>query len=188
MSLSSHCNATGPRRPSQKLYHRCGCLLVSCSCPRRFHPSMGFNNAALVHSIGNTVDSSHTNSTSCCQQTRRRVSSDPCLPERLPSSSNYRLISYRVVCHIPQIGFMQREAERLAPRELTKQLLQATMEETVDTDSVSNPGVRNVRPDVEPIRSPSYIHSFVMSMVGFRPGRTLAGWSNVQVCGTKTVT
>lgn len=80
---------------------------------------------------------------------------------------------------------MQREAARFAPREFTKQLLKVTMEETLDTESTANPGVRDSRPDVEPVRSPSYIYSFVKSMVGPRAGRTpAAGWSNVQVCGT----
>ncbi|KAK0468307.1 uncharacterized protein EV420DRAFT_1503720 [Desarmillaria tabescens] len=59
-----------------------------------------FNNAAIIEVIGRNLDS-----TLACRRARRRVTSDPCLPERLPSTA-----------------FLQREAESVAPNEILRQL------------------------------------------------------------------
>jgi len=48
---------------------------------------MSFNNAAVVSTIGYAFDSGPSSSQS--RHPRRRVSSDPCLPERLPTSGKY---------------------------------------------------------------------------------------------------
>ncbi|KAG7449270.1 uncharacterized protein BT62DRAFT_945391 [Guyanagaster necrorhizus] len=58
------------------------------------------NNAAIVEVIGRNLDS-----TPARRRVRRRVTSDPCLPERLPSSA-----------------FLLREAESVAPNEILRQL------------------------------------------------------------------
>lgn len=48
---------------------------------------MSFNNAAVVRTTGNALDLGPSNFRS--RHPRRRVSSDPCLPERLPTSGIY---------------------------------------------------------------------------------------------------
>ncbi|KAK0206499.1 hypothetical protein DFS33DRAFT_1372790 [Desarmillaria ectypa] len=58
------------------------------------------NNATIIEVIGRNIDS-----TQACRRARRRVTSDPCLPERLPSTA-----------------FLQREAESVAPNEILRQL------------------------------------------------------------------
>lgn len=79
----------------------------------------------------------------------------------------------------PSLGFIQREAEKLAPRQLTRQLLKDSMEETMDTPT----DTQVVQPEIEsPIRSPSYIRSLVKSMINLRVARPLStDFSNVQV-------
>ncbi|KAK0453581.1 hypothetical protein EV421DRAFT_1765080 [Armillaria borealis] len=58
------------------------------------------NNAAIIEVLGRNLDS-----TQARRRVRRRVTSDPCLPERLPSTA-----------------FLQREAEIVAPNEILRQL------------------------------------------------------------------
>ncbi|KAJ8698236.1 hypothetical protein PTI98_004968 [Pleurotus ostreatus] len=60
-----------------------------------------FNNASLIHSLKGNVDQDKEPR----PLARPRVSSEPCLPERLPSG-----------------GFLQREAEYSAPRAILRQL------------------------------------------------------------------
>ncbi|KAL4264211.1 hypothetical protein AB1N83_004585 [Pleurotus pulmonarius] len=60
-----------------------------------------FNNAFLIHSLKENVDQDEAPR----PRPRPRVSSEPCLPERLPSG-----------------GFLQREAEYSAPRAILRQL------------------------------------------------------------------
>ena len=50
---------------------------------------MTFNFAAAVRTIGDLLDSSSGSSSFRCRRLRRRVSSDPCLPERLPTIGKY---------------------------------------------------------------------------------------------------
>ena len=143
---------------------------------------MAFNYSAVVLALGETIDSPSKASTA--PYTKRRISSDLCLPERLPTSSMH---SYFLITKFSSIlfkEFIQREAETLAPKELMRQMLKCTMEEEVNKDGMTESGVVDVRPRTSSSpRSPSSIRSFVKSMVSPRLGRTpSAGWSNVQVC------
>jgi hypothetical protein len=80
-------------------------------------------------------------------------------------------------------GFIQREAERLAPQELTRQLLRDSMIDTVDTPV----NAQDAQPEIKsPTRSPSYIRSLVKSMVNLhlvRPSST--DFSNIQVSSSE---
>ncbi|GLB33719.1 hypothetical protein LshimejAT787_0106030 [Lyophyllum shimeji] len=80
---------------------------------------MNVNNAAVVQELGKRIDG-QTNSL-VVPITRRRVLSDPCLPERLPS-----------------IGFIQREAEDLAPRAILRQLRRSPTPPPSESESVSD--------------------------------------------------
>ncbi|KAH9482922.1 hypothetical protein JR316_0005022 [Psilocybe cubensis] len=123
---------------------------------------MAFNNASIIIALGG---SSEFPSTSSRRRARRRVTSDPCLPERLPTT-----------------GVIQREAERLAPRAFMNQMLKNSIEETLDTESVIEPqDIEKPRPrSSSSPRSPS-IRSFVRSMVGPRLSRVpSSGWADVQ--------
>ncbi|KAF9534831.1 hypothetical protein CPB83DRAFT_843014 [Crepidotus variabilis] len=128
---------------------------------------MSFNNASFLVAIG----SDSSNPTTMAQHgrhPRRRVTSDPCLPERLPTS-----------------GFIQREAESLAPQELTKQLIKTSMEEQADSEptvELEEPPVPEARPrTLSSPRSAAYVRSFVKSLIGSTGRREPAnGWTNVQ--------
>ncbi|KJA29974.1 hypothetical protein HYPSUDRAFT_32019 [Hypholoma sublateritium FD-334 SS-4] len=125
---------------------------------------MSFNHAAILPTIGRNSDVSGPGCTG--RYTRRRVTSDPCLPARLPT-----------------IGFIKREAESLAPKELVKQQLQASIEESIDTESIaeSTESHHVRRPSGSSSRSSSSIKTFMKSIVSPRIARSpSAGWSNVQ--------
>ncbi|PPQ92387.1 hypothetical protein CVT25_008737 [Psilocybe cyanescens] len=125
---------------------------------------MAFNNASMVIALGNKSDPV---SMSPRRHTRRRVTSEPCLPERLPTT-----------------GFIQREADSLVPKAFMNQMLKNSMEESLDTeDIVDLQETENKRPrSSSSPRSPSSIRSFVRSMVGPRLSRVpSSGWADVQV-------
>ena len=79
-----------------------------------------FNNAHILSSLGRRLD----DPTSIPGPSRRgNISPEPCLPERLPATSPSSVFLGHYNCvHIVHLGFIQREAESLAPRELIKQL------------------------------------------------------------------
>ncbi|KAJ7228750.1 hypothetical protein GGX14DRAFT_414667 [Mycena pura] len=83
------------------------------------------NHASLVHSIGKDHQSGHP-------IPRRRVSSSPCLPERLPTT-----------------GFLQREAELDAPKSILRQLRRSP---SPPDSPVSEPEIQEESP-IRPRRS-----------------------------------
>ena len=80
---------------------------------------------------------------------------------------------------------MQREAINLAPKELLKQKLKISMEETLQNEDIFEQEDRfdDARRSLPPSpRSASSIRSLVQSLVSYRVGRTpSAGWENLQV-------
>ncbi|KAF8974228.1 hypothetical protein BDZ97DRAFT_1647347 [Flammula alnicola] len=125
---------------------------------------MSFNHAPVIVTIGDTSDT--LTQPHAGRYARRRVTSEPCLPERLPTTS-----------------FLEREAENLAPKELVKQKLKASMEEDIETESVvESTESQHIRSQsASPPRSASSIKSFMKSIVSPRVGRTpSSGWSNIQ--------
>ena len=78
-----------------------------------------FNNAHILTTLGERLD----NPTPIPGPSRRdRLAPKPCLPERLPATSPSSVTPCFGYAHIVYIGFIQREAESLAPRELIRQL------------------------------------------------------------------
>lgn len=89
------------------------------------------------------------------------------------------------------VGFIQREAGSLAPKELTRQMLQATMEESLDKDGPLTPVDEVPRtPDKSSIRqrtrtlsspiSPTALSSMFKSFIG-NTNNARSDWSTVQV-------
>ncbi|KAF9482481.1 hypothetical protein BDN70DRAFT_875042 [Pholiota conissans] len=125
---------------------------------------MSFNHAPIILTIAESSDNSIQNPG---RHPRRRVSSRPCLPERLPT-----------------IGVIEREAQSLVPKEFVKQQLKSTMEDALEIDSISESPQEplHVRsPSGSSLRSSSSVKTFVKSLVSPKIGRTPStGWSNVQ--------
>jgi hypothetical protein len=76
------------------------------------------NNAPLVHALAVLDDSS----TLVLPVARRRVRSNPCLPERLPSTGMSSPCARITLMCTSVKGFLHREAEQLAPQAILKQL------------------------------------------------------------------
>ncbi|KAF8165428.1 hypothetical protein B0H34DRAFT_689148 [Crassisporium funariophilum] len=125
---------------------------------------MSFNNASLIIALEENQQPLHK--LSSLPTGRRRVVSTPCLPERLPTAS-----------------VIQREAEGLAPREFTKQMLKSSMTDEITGDIPSEPqNMHHQRTKSESSpRSPTSIKSFFSSLVSPALGRTpSSGWANLQ--------
>lgn len=129
--------------------------------------SMSFNHIPLITALKHDAETPPYSKVNKRPHPRRRVISDPCLPERLPTS-----------------GFIQREAISLAPKELMRQELKMSMEETLkdeDAEQQDPPDVARRRSLPPSPRSASSIRSFVRSIVSPRLGRTpSSGWENLQ--------
>lgn len=93
------------------------------------------------------------------------------------------------------LGFMEREAQTLAPQEFLKQQLQHSMEDALDTESVVEPELllervssedRHSRSSsvAESPKTASSIRSFMQTLVKPRTRTTSANWSNIQVYRT----
>jgi hypothetical protein len=59
---------------------------------------MLLNNAPVVHALGNVLDSNR--GLLCVPTPRRRVVSEPCLPERLPSNGMPVFVTIVLIVHI----------------------------------------------------------------------------------------
>ncbi|KAH6914992.1 hypothetical protein BKA70DRAFT_1257647 [Coprinopsis sp. MPI-PUGE-AT-0042] len=132
---------------------------------------MLFNNAPLIHKIGQASRSNLNVNLLTEPVPRRRVTSDPCLPERLPNSS-----------------FIEREASAVAPKELQKQLEKRDSEQSDgdrDNSHGLQPGPRGdeenaeEQEDDEPKspkhpKSPSFLKSFVTSLMAVQPKKPIS--------------
>ncbi|TFK43618.1 hypothetical protein BDQ12DRAFT_675282 [Crucibulum laeve] len=119
---------------------------------------MNFNNAPLVISLGEGLDI-RPNALEV-PIPRRRVVSDPCLPERLPTS-----------------GFIQREAEELAPRATLRQLRRSPSPTEENETPTSADSKHTRRPSTSSATSSSSIKSAVRSFLKSPPtSRTPADW------------
>jgi len=96
---------------------------------------------------------------------RKRICSEPCLSERLPTTN-----------------VIQREAESLAPKELTRQLLKQSIEDDLIVEAIADheyQQLERTRKESSP-RSPSSVRSFVQSIISPRIGQTSQDWANIQ--------
>ena len=113
---------------------------------------------------------------------RRRVCSEPCLPERLPTTSTCHLIIFTNFHTIFFAGVILREAEHLAPQELTRQLLKQSIEDGLADEVISNDEYQHFAQKESSPPSPSSIRSFVKSFVSPLIGqKSSTNWANVQV-------
>lgn len=71
-----------------------------------------------------------------------------------------------------------REAESLAPKELTRQLLEQSLEDDL---VLADDEYQHLAQKESPPPSPSSIRSFVKSIVSPRIGQTSSNWANIQV-------
>lgn len=139
---------------------------------------MNFNNAPLIKGLEHAADKVKPpppDPTSLAAPAiRRRVVSEPCLPERLPNTS-----------------FLRREAESLAPNTLQKELASHRQgEDSVSEESDSEASDTAEDVQEEPPASPSspkgssLFKSIVKSFSGFTSGSRQsqgpASWSDVQ--------
>lgn len=93
---------------------------------------MFYNNAPVVHAIGSSPD---TNQGLLRVPTpRRRVISEPCLPERLPSNS-MSVFAMLVILFILHQGFMEREATQSAPKAVLRQLRRSPTPPSPESDA-----------------------------------------------------
>ncbi|KAF5321593.1 hypothetical protein D9619_000465 [Psilocybe cf. subviscida] len=131
---------------------------------------MSYNNAPMIAKLGEGVEARPVYSR---PKPRRRATSQPCLPERLPT-----------------MGFMEREAQTLAPQEFLKQQLQHSIEDALDTEFIVEPELiertssddqRSRRSSApESPKTASSIRSFMQTLVKPRTRTTSANWSNIQ--------
>ncbi|KAJ7129774.1 hypothetical protein C8R44DRAFT_908697 [Mycena epipterygia] len=119
------------------------------------------NHAPLVHYLGGDQNLDKP-------VPRRRVSSNPCLPERLPTTSK---------C------FLQREAEIVAPKAMLRQLRRSptpSPPHSPEPEIEENPGHQR-RPSVTSLASSaSSIRSFSSSLMQRRDGESQSSWKEPQ--------
>ncbi|KAJ7699998.1 hypothetical protein B0H17DRAFT_1158033 [Mycena rosella] len=119
-----------------------------------------FNNAFLAHYLGNSQESSRP-------IPRRRVSSNPCLPERLPTT-----------------GFLQREAETVAPKAILKQLRRSPTPSPPDSPEpeAEETSGHQRRPSLTSLASSaeSSIRSFGSSLIQRREDKSQSSWKEPQ--------
>jgi hypothetical protein len=130
-----------------------------------------FNNASVVHSVGLHLDPLPPSS-----NPRQRVKSDPCLPERLPSTGQSENHIYFSVLTLYK-GFIHREAEQEAPKAIIRQLRRSPTPPLTDSEEASP---RETRPRTSSTSSSSSRFSFPSS-----PTQTIASttsWKDPQVC------
>ena len=114
---------------------------------------------------------------------RKRVYSQPCLPERLPTTSTFHLaVIFSDLLSELLAGVILREAESLAPKELTRQLLKQSIEDDLMNKIISE-DEHQPRTRTESLpHSPSSITSLVKSFISPTIGRTSSSnWENLQV-------
>jgi hypothetical protein len=143
------------------------------------------NHASLVHYIGSDHNSDRP-------IPRRRVSSDPCLPERLPTTSKWLLDDSQIFVltfHLNS-GFLQREAEIDAPKAILRQLRRSPTPSppnspNLETEENSmteeeNPG-RQRRPSLTSLASSaSSIRSFGSSLIQHGQDKAHSSWKEPQ--------
>jgi len=119
---------------------------------------MSFNNASIILTLAEKSENVKPT------YGRRQVRSEPCLSESLPTTN-----------------FILREAESLAPKELTRQLLKQSIEDDlVDKAIADNEYQHRTRKESSP-RSSSSVKSFVQSIISPRIGQTSSSdWANLQ--------
>jgi hypothetical protein len=137
---------------------------------------MNFNNAPSVHVLGKRLDGDYNLLPVPTQ--RRRVLSEPCLPERLPSSGVFipltSLSSPLTVVYFP--GFIQREAEGLAPKAILRQLRRSPTPSTGEPETPEDVPDRARRQSISSMTSSSVTTS-PKSPINNRT----SGWTEPQV-------
>lgn len=78
-----------------------------------------FNNKPVVFTLADQLDNGQK--PTYTSRPRRRLTSEPTLPARLPSTGKFKYILYTTFTDYIQ-GFIQREAEQIAPMAILKQL------------------------------------------------------------------
>lgn len=122
---------------------------------------MQFNNAPVVLALAGALEPSSR--TIQIPTSRRRVFSEPCLPERLPTTS-----------------FIQREAENLAPKAVSRHILHISppsVEQVAEIQQVPAPRIRRLS---ESLPSPSSLKSLVQSFMTTQPTKSPTSWSGLQ--------
>ena len=95
---------------------------------------MFLNNSPIVHALGSLLDRSQLQGLRV-PTPRRRVVSEPCLPERLPSNGTSipSTVIFQFITH--NQGFMEREATDLAPKAILRQLRRSPTPPSPDSDA-----------------------------------------------------
>ncbi|KAF7355222.1 hypothetical protein MSAN_01438000 [Mycena sanguinolenta] len=126
------------------------------------------NNAFLVHYLASNLENDGLRPDRPIP--RRRVSSDPCLPERLPTT-----------------GFLQREADLDAPKAILRQLRRSPTPptspelETVESPTAEELPTHERRPSLSSLASStSSIKSFGSSLIQRRQDKSQSSWKEPQ--------
>ncbi|KAG9317556.1 hypothetical protein JVU11DRAFT_1762 [Chiua virens] len=110
------------------------------------------NNAPIILSL---IEKLNSESPSLKPVPRNRLSSELCLPERLPSTGSYHHLSVYIVANVPR-AFLQREACQAAPRAILQQLRRSpTPPSSPPLDEETNGSTRERRDSVSSNASPT---------------------------------
>ena len=114
---------------------------------------------------------------------RRRVRSEPCLSESLPTTSTFRILVIFTDFKVNLLAdVILREAESLAPKELTRQQLKQSIEDDLIDKAIADNEYQHRTRKESSSRSPSSVKSFVQSIISPRIGNTPSSdWANIQV-------